>query len=149
MSVGGTPTGAAGTAALPLSMKAGKQVRREAKELFRSTMVNGVMDEGKVRTVVQKVLQAKPRGYFAILEQFKRLIKIEEARRATSVESAVALSPEQQGSISGNLERIYGRGLNIAFQQNPALIGGLRVRVGSDVYDGSVAGRLKNLAESF
>lgn len=130
-------------------MKAGKQVRREAKELFRSTLVHGVMDEGKVRALVQKVLQAKPRSYVAILDQFKRLIKIEQARRATSVESAVALSPEQQSSISGNLERIYGRGLSISFHQNPALIGGLRVRVGSDVYDGSVAGRLHNLAESF
>ena len=66
-----------------------------------------------------------------------------------NVESAIALSPDQQASVSGNLERIYGRGLHISFQQNPALIGGLRVRVGSDVYDGSVAGRLNNLAESF
>ena len=130
-------------------MKAGKQVRREAKELFRSTLVNGVMDAAKVRAVVQKVLQAKPRGYIAILDQFKRLVKIEEGRRATTVESAVALSPEQQNSISGNLQRIYGSGLNVSFQQNPALIGGLRVRVGSDVYDGSVAGRLNDLAESF
>jgi F-type H+-transporting ATPase subunit delta len=130
-------------------MKAGKQVRREAKELFRSTFVNGVMDEGKVRTAVQKVLQVKPRGHLAILEQFKRLIKLEEARRAANVESAVALSPEQQASVSANLQRIYGRGLNISFQQNSSLIGGLRVRVGSDVYDGSVAARLNALAESF
>ena len=130
-------------------MKAGKQVRREAKELFRSTFVNGVMDEQKVRTAVQRVLEVKPRAYIAILEVFKRLIKLEVARRAANVESAIALSPDQQSSVSANLQRIYGRGLNISFQQNPALIGGLRVRVGSDVYDGSVAGRLKNLAESF
>ena len=130
-------------------MKAGKQVRREAKGLFRSTLVNGVMDEGKVRTVVQRVLEVKPRGYVAILDQFKRLVKLEEARRAANVESAVALSPDQQASISSNLQRIYGRGLNISFQQNSALIGGLRVRVGSDVYDGSVAARLNRLAESF
>jgi F-type H+-transporting ATPase subunit delta len=130
-------------------MKAGKQVRREAKELFRSTLVNGVMDEAKVRTLVQRVLQVKPRGYIPILEALKRLIKLEEARRAANVESAIALSPDQQASVSGNLERIYGRGLHISFQQNPALIGGLRVRVGSDVYDGSVASRLNRLAESF
>ena len=130
-------------------MKAGKQVRREAKELFRSTFVNGVMDEQKVRTAVQRVLEVKPRAYIAILEVFKRLIKLEVARRAANVESAIALSPDQQSSVSANLQRIYGRGLNISFQQNPALIGGLRVRVGSDVYDGSVSGRLNNLAESF
>jgi F-type H+-transporting ATPase subunit delta len=130
-------------------MKAGKQVRREAKELFRSTLVNGLMDEQKVRALVKRVLEVKPRAYIAILDVFKRLIKLEEARRAANVESAVPLSADQQASISANLQRIYGRGLNISFQQNPALIGGLRVRVGSDVYDGSVAGRLNNLSESF
>jgi F-type H+-transporting ATPase subunit delta len=130
-------------------MKAGKQIRREAKDLFRSTIVNGVMDEGKVRAVVQRVLQVKPRGYIPILDQFKRLVKLEEARRAANIESAVPLSPDQQASVSANLQRIYGRGLNISFSQNPALIGGLRVRVGSDVYDGSVAARLNELAESF
>jgi F-type H+-transporting ATPase subunit delta len=65
------------------------------------------------------------------------------------VESAVALTPEQQGGVSSNLQRIYGQGLNITFTQNPALIGGLRVRVGSDVYDGSVAARLQNIEENF
>jgi len=130
-------------------MKAGKQVRREAKELFRSTLVNGLMDEQKVRALVKRVLEVKPRAYIAILDVFKRLIKLEEARRAANVESAVPLSADQQASISANLQRIYGRGLNISFQQNPGLIGGVRVRVGSDVYDGSVAGRLNNLSESF
>ena len=37
----------------------------------------------------------------------------------------------------------------MTFDQNPALIGGLRVKVGSDVYDGSIQARLKALAESF
>jgi F-type H+-transporting ATPase subunit delta len=47
------------------------------------------------------------------------------------------------------LNQIYGQGLNISFAQNPALLGGLRIKVGSDVYDGSVQSRLENLVESF
>jgi F-type H+-transporting ATPase subunit delta len=39
--------------------------------------------------------------------------------------------------------------LNISFVQNPALLGGLRIRVGSDVYDGSVRARLESLREAF
>jgi F-type H+-transporting ATPase subunit delta len=39
--------------------------------------------------------------------------------------------------------------LNLSFHVNPALVGGLRVKVGSDVYDGSVAARLQKLEESF
>jgi F-type H+-transporting ATPase subunit delta len=95
------------------------------------------------------VLERKPRGYMAILEHFKRLVKLEQDRRAAKVESAVALTPEQQSGVSSNLQRIYGNGLNISFQTNPALVGGLRVRVGSDVYDGSVAARLRQLEEAF
>jgi F-type H+-transporting ATPase subunit delta len=130
-------------------MKMTKQSRRDAKQLFRSTLVNGVMDEGKVRSVVQKVLEQKPRGYMAILGHFTRLVKLEQDRRAAKVESAVALTPEQQSGVSANLQRLYGNGLNLAFHVNPALVGGLRVRVGSDVYDGSVAARLQELEESF
>src|SRR5262245_49694709 len=116
-------------------MKITKQSRRDAKELFRATFSNGVMDEGKVGPAVQAVLAKKPRGYVAILEHLKRLVKLEQARRSAQVESAVALSPEQQTGVATSLERLYGRGLNITFAQNPALVGGLRVRVGSDVFD--------------
>ena len=126
-----------------------KQSRRDAKQLFRSTLVNGVMDEGRVRSVVQKVLEQKPRGYLAILGHLTRLVKLEQDRRAAKVESAVALTPEQQNGVAANLHRLYGHGLNLSFQVNPALVGGLRVRVGSDVYDGSVAARLQELEESF
>ena len=130
-------------------MKITKQARRDAKEVFRSTFVNGVMDEAKVRAVVQKIAQVKPRGYLGILEHLKRLVKLEQDRRAAKIESAVPLTPEQQSGVSSKLERIYGRGLNLTFEVNPNLVGGLRVRVGSDVYDGSVATRLKQLEESF
>jgi F-type H+-transporting ATPase subunit delta len=130
-------------------MKMTKQSRRDAKQLFRSTLVNGLMDETRVRSVVQKVLEQKPRGYMAILGHFTRLVKLEQDRRAAKVESAVALTPEQQSGVSANLQRLYGNGLNLSFHVNPALVGGLRVRVGSDVYDGSVAARLQELEESF
>src|SRR5687768_9704412 len=123
-------------------MKITKQARRDAKELFRSTFVNGVMDETKVRTAVRMIIEVKPRGYVAILEHFKRLVKLEQDRRSAKIESAVPLSPEQQSGVSSSLEKIYGRGLNLAFEVNPSLVGGLRVRVGSDVYDGTVAARL-------
>lgn len=129
-------------------MKITKQTRRDAKELFRATISNGVMDEGKVRSVVKLVLEKKPRGYLAILEHFKRLVKLEQDRRTARIESAILLAPEQQSSVRSSLEKIYGRGLNVSFLQNPALVGGLRVRVGSDVYDGSVAARLQRLEEA-
>jgi F-type H+-transporting ATPase subunit delta len=130
-------------------MKITKQSRRDAKQLFRSTLVNGQMDEGRVRSVVKIVLEQKPRGYMAILGHFTRLVKLEQDRRAAKVESAVALTPEQQSGVSANLQKMYGNGLNLSFHVNPALVGGLRVKVGSDVFDGSVSARLQELEESF
>ncbi len=130
-------------------MKISKQARRDAKELFRSCLVNGVLDDARVRQAVQRVVEVKPRGYIAILSHFERLVKLDIERRTARIESAAPLAPELQASVQRSLARTYGPGLNITFSQNPALLGGMRVKVGSDVYDGSVQARLAALQESF
>ncbi len=130
-------------------MKVSKQARREAKELFRSCLVNGVLDDKRVRQAVDQIIELKPRGYFQILSHFQRLVKLELDRRTARIESAAPLDPAMQADVTRKLNRIYGEGLDISFAQNPALLGGLRIRVGSDVYDGSVQARLAALQESF
>jgi F-type H+-transporting ATPase subunit delta len=130
-------------------MKITKQARRDAKQLFQACKVNGLLDEGRVRLSVQAVIARKPRGFVAILSHFQRLVKIDLERRAARVESAAPLSGAMEASLRASLAQRYGGGLNIAFSQNPALIGGLRVQIGSDVFDGSIQARLNALAESF
>ena len=130
-------------------MKISKQSRRDAKELFRGCLVNGVLDEGRARQTVQKVLQAKPRGYLAILSHFVRLLRLDIERRTARVESAVDLAPDLQNKVKDSLARVGGAGVQVSFIKNSALIGGMRIKVGSDVYDGSVEGRLAALQESF
>lgn len=130
-------------------MKISKQARRGAKELFRSCLENGRLNESRVRTTVQRVLAEKPRGYLAILEHFHRLVKLEEAKRTARVESATPLTSELQATVEQSLARRYGPGLKVNFGQNPALLGGLRIQVGSDVYDGSIQARLEAIEESF
>lgn len=126
-------------------MKISKQSQREARELFQACRVNGVLEEGLVRQVVERVLAAKPRGYLAIVEHLKRLVRLDLDRRTARVENAVETTFAQMQSIQASLERLYGSGLSLSFWVNPALIGGLRIKVGSDIYDGSVAGRLAAL----
>ena len=130
-------------------MKISKQARRDAKQLFRSSLVSGVLDDSRARNVVKLVLEKKPRGYLQILNHFQRLVKLDIERRNARVESATELSPDLRGNIQAQLAKHYGQGLNISFAQNLSLIGGLRVQVGSDVYDGSVKAKLAALAESF
>jgi F-type H+-transporting ATPase subunit delta len=126
-------------------MKISKQARRDAKQLFNVCKVGGVLDEGLVRQTVGVVIEKKPRGFVGILSHFQRLVKLDIERRSARVESAVSASEALQSSVKANLAARYGAGLNVTFAVNPSLIGGLRVKVGSDVYDGSVKARLAEL----
>jgi len=129
-------------------MKISKQARRDGKSLFNNCKVNGLLDENRVRQTVSAVISQKPRGYVAMLSHFQRLLKLDIDRRTARVENAVESSPALVESIKAQIAKRYGSGLNVQFATNPALIGGIRVQVGSDVFDGSVRARLNELAES-
>ena len=130
-------------------MKITRQARSDAKALIRACRIEGVLDEHRVRDAVSRVLAAKPRGYMAVLQHFQRLVKLDLDRRTALVESAAPLPQTFQNQIISNLGSKHGAGLQIAFQVVPAVIGGLRIRVGSHIYDGTIAGRLSALAEQF
>jgi F-type H+-transporting ATPase subunit delta len=130
-------------------MKITKQARRDARQLFRACLNNGVLDETRARKATEAVVKDKPRGFLPILTQFHRLVKLEIAKRTAKVESATVLTPQYQSQLQADLTRRYGAGLSFVFVQNPALIGGVRIQVGGDVYNNSVAGRLAALQESF
>ena len=95
------------------------------------------------------MIEKKPRGYFGILQELQRLVKLDVASRTARVESAVALSETQQQSVRENLGRMKGGEVVVEFAENMDLIGGMRVKIGDDVFDGSVKTRLAGLSESF
>jgi F-type H+-transporting ATPase subunit delta len=130
-------------------MKRTKQARRDAKQLFRLCVANGLLDEGRVRQVVQRVGESRYRNRFNVLAQFRRLVQLDCSRHTATVESAMPLPPDMQVRVQVELSRMYGPGLNMSFAHIPALIGGMRVKVGSDVYDGSVQARLATLEARF
>jgi F-type H+-transporting ATPase subunit delta len=130
-------------------MKNVRQTRRQAKRLFGLCLVNGLLDEGRVRQAAQQVIAANRRDGPALLSRFLYLVKLDRARHTAEVESAAPLPADLQESIKSGLERTYGPGISVSFAQNPALIGGMRIKVGSDVYDGSVRGALAVLERSF
>lgn len=129
-------------------MKTTRQAKREAKRLFRLCLVNGFVDESRTRQVVQRVIKAKRRGDLALLSHFRRLVKLECARHTAEVESAVPVPADLRASIQAGLARAYGPGISASFVHNPGLIGGMRIKVGSDVYDGSVRARLAGLEKN-
>jgi F-type H+-transporting ATPase subunit delta len=130
-------------------MKGSKQSRRDAKQLFQSCQVDGALDEARVRQAVTLLIEKKPRGYFGTLQELQRLVKLDVNNRSARVESAVALSEAQQQEVRASLGRLKGTDVEVEFAENADLIGGMRVKLGDDVYDGSVKTRLSRLAESF
>ena len=130
-------------------MKGNKQSRRDAKQLLQSCQVDGALDEARVRQAVALLIEKKPRGYFGTLQELQRLVKLDVNNRSARVESAVALSEAQQQEVRASLGRLKGADVEVEFAENADLIGGMRVKLGDDVYDGSVKTRLSRLTESF
>ena len=130
-------------------MKTNTKIRRQAKQLYRLCLVNGMLDEGRVRQVVQRVIQSKRRGYLTLLARFQRLVKLDFARHTANVESAMPLPADVRASVEAGLKNLYGPGVNAVFAHNSTLIGGIRIKLDSDVYDGSVRAGLASLERRF
>ena len=130
-------------------MKISKVAAATARRLFGLCQSGGRLDETKLRTVISSLVDTKPRDYRAILVALQRLTRLEIERRQVTVESAVELDSASQQRVVAGLAQQYGPDLVIGYQITPALIGGLRIRVGNDVFDGSVKGRLDRLADAF
>mgnify|MGYP001031524176 FL=1 len=58
------------------------------------------------------------------------------------VTSATELTTEQRAALEGKLAEIYGREMAVHVQVDQAVLGGMVIRVGDEIIDGSVAGRL-------
>jgi len=130
-------------------MKIGKQARRDAKDLFLACKRDGVLDETRVRQTVTQVLASKPRNYLAALTHFQRLVELDIQIRTVRIENAVPTSESLMADLKTSLTGRYGAGLDFQFFVDPTLIGGLRIRIGSDVFDGTVKTRLASLENSF
>jgi F-type H+-transporting ATPase subunit delta len=129
--------------------KTARQAKREANQLFRLCLVHGRLDERRARQVVERILQSRRRGYVALAKQFQRLVQLDADRHTAKIESAVPLAADLKTRVRTGIESVYGHGITTVFAQNPALIGGMRIRVGSDVYDGSVQCGLLALQRCF
>jgi F-type H+-transporting ATPase subunit delta len=130
-------------------MISNRRAKRDAKQLFRLCLVNGELDDGRVRQVVHRAVTAGYRDCPLVLDHFLRFVRLEHARRTAIVESAVPLSPELRSAVEAGLTRRYGLGLTMQFEERPWLIGGVRIQVGSDVFDGSVRAGLEALGKKF
>jgi len=123
-------------------MRATDKERRSARLLFGRCLVRGRPDPARIRLVARRLARSGQRTDLAVLTAFRRLVRLDRDRHSAVVESAASLGDDVREDIREGLGRVYGSGLEIQFVENAGLIAGVHIMVGSDVYDGSVKGRL-------
>lgn len=128
-------------------MKITKEARKASKAFFIGSFTSGRLDENKVRTVVTQLIERKPRNFREILQAYQRAVRLEIEKRQALIESANELDQPSREKLSGTLQSRYGGDLTINFKIRPELLGGLRIKVGSDVWDSSVQARLRALEQ--
>ena len=126
-------------------MKINKEIRQLSREMLRTSFTDGQLDSGKIASLVQSLIAKRPRHFIPILENYKRLLRLEIGKRHAKIESGSELSLQISSSVTAKLKQRYGDDLTTEFVVDPTLLGGMRVRVGSDVWDGTVRSRLERL----
>ncbi len=128
-------------------MKVSKDALRTARQFLRLTLRNGNLDLATAKTIVEKVIADKPRNYLGILTSFQRLLRLEMEKRHAIVESATPLPETEQVTVTADLQLRHGSDVTTEFRTNPDLLGGIRVKLGSTVWDGSIKSRLEALRD--
>ena len=128
-------------------MKTQKEARKISREMFRYSFTASKLDEEKITEMVQSVIARKPRHYVDVLKDYQHLLQLEVEKRHVVIESATLLNRSVGDQILANLRARYGEDLTTEFRTNPELLGGLRVKIGNDVWDGSVKSRLNQLQQ--
>ena len=130
-------------------MKASKDAISAARRLFRLCLVDGKLNEDNLRKVFKAVAEKKPRNFQGILVTLKNLVRVELERHHVVVESAEALDAVTSKRVEADLTASHGDDLTFEYKVNPALLGGIRIRKGDDVWDGSLKSKLDRLANAF
>jgi F-type H+-transporting ATPase subunit delta len=128
-------------------MKLNKEIRQLSRKMLQASFTDGQLDPGRIASLVDSVIAEKPRNYIAVLKNYKRLLRLEAERRHATIETASEVDPIRRSEIVANLKRKYGGDLATEFHVDPQLLGGMRIRVGNDVWDGSVRNRLERLQQ--
>jgi len=128
-------------------MKINKEIRRLSREMLRASFTDGQLDPGRIASLVDSLIARKPRNCVAILQNYMRLLRLELEKRRARIETASEVDREASSKVIENLKKKYGNDLTTEFVVNPQLLGGMRIRVGSDVWDGTVRNRLERLQQ--
>lgn len=125
-------------------MKLPREAQRHARRLFDASFVEGRLDAKRSLAVADAIVATKPRHGFQILKEFVRLVRLELQKHTALIESAMALDEPSMKVVANVLQKRDPQ-VEVVTATNTSLIGGTRIRLGSDVWDGTILSRLQKL----
>ena len=129
-------------------MTRNRKVLQFAKKLVEMSREDGVVTETRVGEALAGLRQVKLRHRPLVLKAYLHYIRRAVAEQTALVATPSRLDTDALAAIESGFSQLYGRPIQAVAQSDAGLIAGIRVRIGDDVYDASVAGRLKRLAEN-
>jgi F-type H+-transporting ATPase subunit delta len=123
-----------------------KQIQLLARQYYKLSIVDGALSSDRVAGVLAYIEKHRPANTLAVLKAYQRLVAAEFARGQAIVEHAGIVQAPALDAIAAALTKKYARPVTWIAKANPTLLAGLRVRVGDDTYESSVAGQLGALA---
>ncbi|MFJ6572950.1 F0F1 ATP synthase subunit delta [Streptomyces sp. NPDC091292] len=112
-------------------------------ELLR-TLLGGRAQDVTTRLVVRLVTQPRGRSLEGGLESLSKLAAERRDRMVAVVTSAVPLSDQHKQRLGAALAKLYGRPMHLNLDVDPEVLGGIRVQVGDEIINGSIADRIED-----
>jgi F-type H+-transporting ATPase subunit delta len=116
----------------------------------RARALNALADRAGFQPLTRKFLgllaeNRRTAALPAVIEGFRRLSAERRGAVSAEVTTAVALSDAQRASLEAALAQSIGKAPEITHRVDPAILGGIKVKVGSRLFDASVKSRLDQL----
>jgi F-type H+-transporting ATPase subunit delta len=118
------------------------KVSRATKRQAIQDALAGQLDPLVLRFVLLLIDKDRIRALPAILDQFQQLVLEHKGIVRARVTTAVPLDPSEQQLVARRLEELTGRQVELETTVDPAIMGGLIVRIGDKVIDASTRSRL-------
>ena len=129
-------------------MKHEIKIKQFARKLVELSKEDGIVTEAKVKETLEALKKVQHRHHLIILKTFLNYIRREISQQTAVVFTPSTLSDDTLKSIESQFTSQYNRPIRAILKNDHSLIAGVRVRIGDDMYDASVAGRLQRLAEN-
>jgi len=126
-------------------MASSKKTSALARQLFKLSLENGRLSEERVGGVLAWVEKHRPASSLAVLRAYRHLVEAELNRNRAVIEYAGDVASSVFAAIAAAMSRRFDRPIEAAPVARPDLIAGLRVQVGCDIFENTVAGRLAAL----